>query len=66
MKADATFGSMFSKAFRTVGLEEYKAAALIDAATAEYMDGQETKSAAQECAINLKQKQCMCAELDFS
>ncbi|CZR68366.1 uncharacterized protein PAC_18265 [Phialocephala subalpina] len=39
-----------------VGLEEYKAAALIDAATAEYMDGQEIKSAAQECAVNLKQK----------
>ncbi|KAF4616252.1 hypothetical protein G7Y89_g15154 [Cudoniella acicularis] len=39
-----------------VGLEEYKAAALIDAATAEYMDGQEIKSAAQECAVNLKHK----------
>lgn len=49
-----------------VGLEEYKAAALIDAATAEYMDGQEMKSAAQECAVNLKQKHCMSAELDFS
>lgn len=49
-----------------VGLEEYKAAALIDAATAEYMDGQESRSAAQECAVNLKQKHCMLAELDFS
>ncbi|PVH75974.1 phospholipase, patatin family protein [Cadophora sp. DSE1049] len=49
-----------------VGLEEYKAAALIDAATAEYMDGQELKSAARECAMNLKQKHCMSAELDFS
>jgi hypothetical protein len=49
-----------------VGLEEYKAAALIDAATAEYMDGQEIKSAAQECAGNLKQKHCTSAELDFS
>jgi predicted acylesterase/phospholipase RssA len=51
---------------QNVGLEEYKAAGLIDAATAQYMDGQETKSAAQECAMNLKQKQCMCSELDFS
>ncbi|KAH6665736.1 phospholipase, patatin family protein [Halenospora varia] len=49
-----------------VGLEEYKAAGLIDAATAEYMDGQESRSAAQECAMNLKQKHCMLAELDFS
>lgn len=49
-----------------VGLEEYQAAARIDAATAEYMDGQETKSAAHECAMNLKQKQCTSAELDFS
>ncbi|TVY22961.1 Calcium-independent phospholipase A2-gamma [Lachnellula hyalina] len=39
-----------------VGLEEYKAAGLIDAATAEYMDGQESKSAAHECAVNLQQK----------
>lgn len=51
---------------QNVGLEEYKAAALIDAATAEYMDGQETKSATQECAMNLKQKHCTWAELDFS
>jgi hypothetical protein len=49
-----------------VGLEEYRATALIDAATSEYMDRQETKSAAQECAMNLKRKQCMYAELDFS
>jgi len=49
-----------------VGLEEYKAAGLIDAATAEYMDGQESRSAAQECAMNLKQKHCMLAEPDFS
>lgn len=49
-----------------VGLEEYKQEALIDAATAEYMDAHETKSAAQECAMNLKQKQCMLTELDFS
>jgi hypothetical protein len=49
-----------------VGLEEYKKSALIDAATAEYMDLRETKSAAQECSMNLKQKQCMFAEVDFS
>jgi hypothetical protein len=49
-----------------VGLEEFQAAALIDAATVEYMDQQETRSAAQECAMNLKQKKCMSAELDFS
>ncbi len=48
-----------------VGLEEYRKEALIDAATAEYMDSQETKSAAQECALNLKQKQCTFAEVDF-
>jgi predicted acylesterase/phospholipase RssA len=51
---------------QNVRLEEYKAASLIDAATAEYMDGQETKSTAQECATNLKQKHCMCSELNFS
>lgn len=49
-----------------VGLEEYKKEALIDAATAEYMDSQETKSAAQLCAMNLKQKQCKYIEADFS
>lgn len=49
-----------------VGLEEYKEVGLIDAATAEYMDGQESRSAAQECAMNLKLKHCMWAELDFS
>lgn len=49
-----------------IGLEEYKAAPLIEAATAEYMNGQEVRSAAQECAMNLKQKYCMYAELDFS
>lgn len=46
-----------------IGLEEYKAVALIDAATAEYMDQQETKSAAQDCAMNLKQKRFV---LEFS
>jgi hypothetical protein len=51
---------------QNVGLEEYKAVGLIDAATAEYMNGRETKSAAQGCAMNLKQKHCMCSELDFS
>ena len=51
---------------QNVGLEEYKAAGLIDAATAEYMDGQEVKSAAEECALNLKQKKCVYSELDFS
>lgn len=51
---------------QNVGLEEYKKAGLIDAATAEYMDGQEVKSAVRECAVNLKQKQCMYLELDFS
>ena len=49
-----------------VGLEEYQAAALIDAATAEYMDGQETRSAARQCAMNLKLKHCTWAELDSS
>jgi predicted acylesterase/phospholipase RssA len=43
---------------QAVGLEEYKKEALIDAATAEYMDSQETRLAAQVCAMNLKQKQC--------
>lgn len=51
---------------QNVGLEEYKAAGLIDAATAEYMDGQEVKSAAEECALNLEQKQCVYSDLDFS
>ncbi|KAI9674021.1 MAG: hypothetical protein M1829_003864 [Trizodia sp. TS-e1964] len=46
-----------------VGLEEFKNAALIDAATADYMDRQETKSAAHACASNLKQKQFV---LEFS
>jgi hypothetical protein len=49
-----------------IGLQEYKAEPRIVGATAEYMDGQETRSAARECAMNLKQKQCMCADLDFS
>lgn len=49
-----------------VGLEEYKRMALIDAATAHYMDMQGTKSASKECAMNLKQKQCMYTEVDFS
>ena len=49
-----------------VGLEEYEKGALIDAATTEYMDSQETKSAAQACAMNLKQKQCMYIEADYS
>jgi hypothetical protein len=51
---------------QNVGLEEYKEVALIDAATAEYMDEPETKSAAQKCAMNLKQKQGEFAVLDFS
>jgi hypothetical protein len=51
---------------QNAGLKEYKAAGLIEAATAEYMDEQETKSAVQECAMNLKQKHCMCSELDFA
>ena len=51
---------------QNIGLEEYKEAGLIDAATAEYMDGQEVKSAAQECALNLEQKQCVYSDLDFS
>jgi hypothetical protein len=41
-----------------VGLEEFEKEALIDAATAEYMDSQQTKSAVQACALNLKLKQC--------
>ena len=39
MKASAIFGSMSSKAFRMWGWKNIKQAALIDAATAEYMDG---------------------------
>ncbi|KAI9652351.1 MAG: hypothetical protein M1829_001664 [Trizodia sp. TS-e1964] len=39
-----------------VGLEEYKKEAMIDAATARYMDNQEIRSAADVCAANLKQK----------
>jgi len=46
-----------------IGLEEYKEAGLIDAATTEYMDCRETKSAAQECAMNIKQKHFL---LEFS
>jgi predicted acylesterase/phospholipase RssA len=49
-----------------VGLEEYKKSALIDAATTEYMDMRETKSATQACSMNLRQKQCMSAAVDFS
>lgn len=49
-----------------VGLEEYKKDALIDAATSDYMDLPETKSAAQQCAANLKTKECMSVEEDFS
>jgi hypothetical protein len=41
-----------------VGLEEYEKEALIDAATANYMDSTETKSVVQACALNLKLKQC--------
>ena len=49
-----------------VGLEEYKKVALIDAATSEYMDMQGTKTASKECAMNLKQKQCMYTEVKSS
>jgi hypothetical protein len=49
-----------------VGLKEWQAVALIDAATAKYMDRKEMESATQEYAINLKKKQCMWAEFDFS
>ncbi|PQE09028.1 Acyl transferase acyl hydrolase lysophospholipase protein [Rutstroemia sp. NJR-2017a BBW] len=46
----------FQQGLQGVGLEEYKAAPLVEAATADYMDNQEIRSAAQECAVNLKQK----------
>jgi hypothetical protein len=46
-----------------LGLEEYKKAALIDAATAEYMDSRTNRAAARDCAFNLKQKQCTFAEM---
>jgi hypothetical protein len=65
-KARRYFQFNIQQGLQNVGLEEYKAAGLINAATAQYMDGQETKSAAQECAMNLKQKQCICSVLDFS
>ena len=49
-----------------IALDEYKEAALIHAATVKFMDKQETRSATRECAVNLKEKQCRFAELDFS
>lgn len=49
-----------------IGLAEYKKDSLIASATVYYMNGQETRSAARECAMNLKQKQCTYADLDFS
>jgi hypothetical protein len=49
-----------------VGLEEYKKDALIETATSDYMDLPETKSAARQCATNLKTKECMSIEEDFS
>lgn len=48
-----------------VRLEEYKEQALIDAATCEYMDLQEIKAATQQCAENLRLKECMLVEMDF-
>lgn len=47
-----------------VGLEEYEKEALIDAATADYMDSQETKSALQACVSNLKLKHCELVQED--
>ena len=49
-----------------VGLEEYKKTALIDAATTEYMEMQETKLGLSECALNLKLKKCAYSDEDFS
>ena len=49
-----------------VELQEYQAVDRIASATVDYMDAQETRSAAQECAMNLKRKQCTCVEQDFS
>ena len=49
-----------------ISLDEYREAARIHAATVKFMNKQETRSATQECAVNLKEKQCTFAELDFS
>ena len=49
---------------QSVGLEEYEKEALIDAATANYMDSQQTKSAVQACVSNLKLKQCKLVQED--
>lgn len=49
-----------------IGLDEYQAANIIAAATAEYMDGQVTRSASRECAMNLKQRQRTCADIRIS
>jgi predicted acylesterase/phospholipase RssA len=46
-----------------IGIDEYREAARIDAATTKYMNAQETRSATRECALNLKQKHCTCVEL---
>ncbi|KAG0650465.1 Kinesin light chain [Hyphodiscus hymeniophilus] len=46
-----------------IALDEYQQVAIIAAATTKYMNGQETKSATQECAINLKQKRQFVLEL---
>jgi hypothetical protein len=47
-----------------VGLEEYEKGALIDAATANYMDSQQTKSVVQACVSNLKLKECKLVQED--
>ena len=47
-----------------VGLEEYEKEALIDAATAEYMDSQQTKLDVEACVSNLRLKQCESAQED--
>jgi hypothetical protein len=56
----------FEQGLQGVGLEEYKKDALIETATSDYMDLPETKSAAQQCATNLKTKECRSIEEDFS
>jgi len=49
-----------------VGLAEYEKEAEIVGATTKYMGSQQIKSAARDCALNLKQKQCTYAEADYS
>jgi len=49
-----------------LGLAEYEREPEIVAATTNYMGSQQIKSAIRDCALNLKQKQCMYIEADYS